>query len=127
MKSNKGPAPGSIDYPDHVVRITASEQRWKAYLGDLLLADSDRTQVLKETGFEPVVYFPAADVSMNQLIASDDRSNCPFKGEARYFTSTVANDRRAVAWTYPAVFDEVATIKGHIAFHKDRVELRQTQ
>ena len=126
MQTNKGPAPGFIDDPTYVVRIAASEQRWTARLGDIVLADSTRAQVLNETGFEPVIYFPSEDVSMGNLLPTDDRTTCPFKGEARYFVSAVAKDARPIAWTYPAVFDEVAPVKGHVAFYNDRKALTIT-
>ncbi len=125
MKTNKGPAPGFIDNPDHVVEITGSDQRWTVRLGDLVLADSTRAQVLKETGFESVIYFPADDVSMSHLTKTEDRTTCPFKGEARYFANPAAKDTRPIAWTYASVFDEAAPIKGHIAFYDNRVELHQ--
>ena len=125
MKTNKGPAPGLIDHPSHAVQITASDQRWTAQLSELVLATSTRTKVLKETGYEPVIYFPAEDVSMSHLTQTDDRTTCPFKGEARYFVNATAEDGRPIAWTYPAVFDEVARIKGHVAFYGARVNLHQ--
>ena len=125
MKTNKGPAPGFIDNTDHVVEITGSDQCWTVRLGDLVLADSTRAQVLKETGFESVIYFPSEDVSMSHLIHTDDRTTCPFKSEARYFVNAAAEGGRPIAWTYPSVFDEAAPIKGHVAFFDDRVELRR--
>ena len=125
MNTNKGPAPGLIDHPPHAVQITASDQRWTAQLGELVLASSTQTQVLKETGFEPVVYFPAEDVSMSHLVQTEDRSTCPFKGEARYFVNATAEDGRPIAWSYDAVFNEAVRIKGHVAFYSDRVELLQ--
>jgi uncharacterized protein (DUF427 family) len=125
MKSNKGPAPGCINDPTHAVRITASDQHWTVRLGDLVLADSARTQVLTETGYEPVIYFPSADVRMDHLIQTEDRTTCPFKGEARYFVTTAAEDGRPIAWIYPSVFDEVMPVKGHVAFYENRVELQQ--
>lgn len=125
MNTNKGPAPGLIDHPSHAVQITASDRRWTAQLGELVLATSTRTQVLKETGYEPVIYFPAEDVSMSHLTQTEDRSTCPFKGEARYYVSATAEDGRPIAWSYDAVFDAAARIKGHVAFYDDRVNLHQ--
>ena len=127
MKTSKGPAPGFINDPTYAVRITASDERWIARLGDLVLADSSRTQVLKETGIEAVIYFPSEDVSMSHLLQTEDRTTCPFKGEARYFVNAAAEDEQPIAWTYPSVFDEVVPIRGHVAFYKNRVELHQEQ
>ncbi len=125
MSTNKGSAPGFINHPGHVVRIASAEHRWTVRDGDVVLADSHRTLVVEETGYEPVIYFPPEDVSSERLIQTEDRSTCPFKGEARYFVHAATDDSQPIAWIYPSVFDEVAPIKGYIAFYEDRVELHE--
>ena len=127
MSTNKGPAPGFINHPEHVVRITSSGHRWTVRDGDAVLADSRRTLVVEETGYERVIYFPLEDVSTERLIQTEDRSTCPFKGEARYFVRAVAKNGQPLAWIYPSVFDEVAPIKGYIAFYEDRIELQEVR
>ena len=125
MSTNKGPAPGFINHPEHVVRIESTEKRWTVRDGDVVLADSHKTLIVEETGYERVIYFPPEDVSTERLVQTEDRSTCPFKGEARYFVNNVAKNSQPLAWTYPSVFDEVAPIKGYIAFYEDRVELQE--
>ncbi len=125
MSTNKGPAPGFINHPEHVVRIAPGDQRWTVRDGDVVLADSHRTRLVEETGYERVIYFPPEDVSLERLIQNDDRTTCPFKGEARYFVHAAAKNGQPLAWTYPSVYDEVASIQGYIAFYEDRVELRE--
>ena len=125
MSANKGPAPGFINHPDHVVRIASADHRWTVRDGDTILADSRRILLVEETGYERVIYFPPEDVSTERLIQTDHRTTCPFKGEARYFVHAVAKNSQPLAWTYPSVFDEVAPIKGYIAFYEDRVELQE--
>ncbi len=125
MSTNKGPAPGFINHPDHVVRIESTEKRWTVRDGDIVLADSRRTLVVEETGYSRVIYFPPEDVSTERLIQTEHRTTCPFKGEARYFIHAVAKNSQPLAWTYPSVFDEVAPIKGYIAFYENRVELQE--
>ena len=123
----KGPAPGFINHPEHHVRIASSDQHWIVRDGQVVLAESHRALVVEETGYERVIYFPPEDVSAQQLVQTDDRSTCPFKGEARYYVSRVAQHDQPVAWSYPSVFDEVAPIKGYIAFYEDRVNLQEKQ
>ena len=123
MNTSKGPAPGFVNHPDHVVQIVSSDQRWTVRDGGADLADSRRALLLEETGYERVIYFPPEDVSLERLIQNDDRTTCPFKGEARYFVHADAKNGQPLAWSYPSVFDEVAPIKGYIAFYEDRVEL----
>ena len=125
MSTNKGPAPGFINHPDHLVRIESSDHRWTVRDGDAILADSRRTLVVEETGYERVIYFPPEDVSLERLIQTEHRTTCPFKGEARYMVHAVAENGQPLAWTYPSVYDEVAPIQSHIAFYEDRVELQE--
>ncbi len=124
MNTN-GPAPGFINHPDHQVRITSSAQHWIVRDGDTVLAQSRRALALEETGYERVIYFPPEDVSMQRLTQTDHRSTCPFKGEARYFVHAVGENKQAIAWSYPSVYDEVALIQGHIAFYEDQVNLQE--
>ena len=125
MNTNKGPAPGFINHPDHFVRIVSSNHRWTVRDGDIVLADSRRALVVAETGYERVIYFPPEDVSLERLIQTDHRTTCPFKGEARYFVHAVAKNSQPLAWIYPSVYDEVAPIQSYIAFYEDRVELQE--
>ena len=127
MSKNKGPAPGFINHPGHVVRIEPSDQRWTARDGDAVLADSHETLIVEETGYERVIYFPPEDVSTKRLVQTEDRTTCPFKGEARYFVNGVTNNGQPLAWTYPSVYDEVAPIKGYIAFYEDRIQLQEVR
>lgn len=90
----------------------------------VLLAISEQALLLEETGFDEVVYFPRTDVALEHLAPTSDRTTCPFKGEARYFSSTAgANQHLPVAWTYPATYEEVLPIEGHVAFYLPYVTL----
>ncbi len=115
-----GPSPGAAKHPGHTIVIRRAGRSWTASAGGRLLARSDDALILEETGYEPVLYFPPADISREQLAASATRTRCPFKGEARYYSL----DGHDVAWYYPEVYDEVADVAGYVAFYADRVDLR---
>lgn len=123
--TTRGPAPGFVDRPEHYVHITLSNSRWTVRDGDVLLADSRRALLLDEQGYEQVIYIPPEDVSTQRLTQPEHRTTCPFKGEAGYFVHTNSESQQLVAWTYPAVFDEVAAIEGYIAFYADHVQIRE--
>jgi uncharacterized protein (DUF427 family) len=125
MSTSRGPAPGFINHPDHVVRISSADSRWLVRANNVVLADSLKAKVVEETGYGRVIYFPAEDVSTELLASTEDRTTCPFKGEARYFVQSGFSGGQPIAWTYPSVYDEVASLKDHIAFYTDRIELRQ--
>ena len=123
MTTSEGPAPGFAKHPDHVVRISPSDNRWTVRIGDTVVADSRGALLLEESGYEPVVYFPPEDVAADRLSSIDRLTTCPFKGEAHYFSDAARNTDAAVAWTYPSVYDEVSAIAGYISFYADRSEI----
>jgi uncharacterized protein (DUF427 family) len=119
-----GPAPGFRKYPDHTIEIESSPSRWRASLGDEVLAESGSAMVLRERRYAPVVYFPADDVAFDRLAESETVTTCPFKGEARYFRAAAGDED--IAWSYPETYDEVAAIAGYVAFYADRVDVSET-
>jgi uncharacterized protein (DUF427 family) len=111
------------EYPDHRVELEPQSGRVRVRFGDEVVADSARTLLVRETGHDPVVYFPEDDVAQRFLERSDHATFCPFKGEASYWTIRVG-DRRAenAVWGYEDPVEEVAGLAGHVAFYADRVE-----
>ena len=125
MTISKGPAPGLVNHPDHVVRITTSDHRWTVRVGETVVATSTRALVVEETDYERVLYFPPEDVAAGQLTPIDRLTTCPFKGEAHYFAGANQESGPPLAWMYPSVYDEVSSIAGYIAFYEDQVEIVQ--
>ena len=125
MGKSLGPSPGVVRYSEHQLNISGNPGRWSARVNGVVVADSHKTLVLDETNYGRVVYFPPQDVMTGQLTASDSSTTCPFKGEAKYFAAEIDGKTRDVAWHYPAVYDEVSEIEGHIAFYADRVDVGQ--
>ena len=124
MSKTLGPSPGAQKYPDHTVRISTDDGHWTATVNGTRVAESRDALVVDETGYERVIYFPGRDVRTELFDESDSRTTCPFKGEAHYFAADVGGKKEDIAWFYPAVYDEVATIAGYVAFYTDRVTLR---
>ena len=109
-------------YPDYRVDLEPSSDRVRVRLGDAVVADSDRTLIVRETNHDPVVYFPPEDVRFERLESTDHVTFCPFKGEACYWTIR-SGDRveENVAWAYPDPYDEVVGLKDYVSFYRDRV------
>jgi len=72
-------------------------------ISSAVVARSNRALVLQETGYGSVIYFPEEDVSLDRLQPTNDRTTCPFKGEANYFAARDAVTAPPIAWTYPAL------------------------
>ncbi len=110
-------------YPDYSVDLEPSSKRVRVKLNGEVIADSNRTLIVRETKHDPVVYFPQEDVRFDRLEPTDHQTFCPFKGEASYWTLQVGDcvEENAV-WSYEDPFDEVADLKGYVAFYSDRVD-----
>ncbi|MFT6674580.1 MAG: hypothetical protein ACJAVM_000763 [Sulfitobacter sp.] len=102
---------------DHIT-ITTSDAVWTVRAGGAVLGETTKALVLQEGDYDPVVYFPRADIAMAFLDATDKTTHCPHKGDASYF-SVVTKSRTLenAVWSYETPHDGVAAIKGHLAFY----------
>ncbi|RMF12220.1 MAG: DUF427 domain-containing protein [Alphaproteobacteria bacterium] len=86
------------------------------------VAQSGRARRLNEVGLPPVHYIPREDVDLSRLEASTHTSHCPFKGDARYWTLVIGDNRfEDAVWSYETPVADLAPIAGHMAFWKDRI------
>ncbi|MDX6314124.1 MAG: hypothetical protein QOF84_4610 [Streptomyces sp.] len=109
---------------DHPITIEPTGVRVVARVGAHVVADTTRALTLREAGYPPVQYIPLDDVDQSLLTASTTQTYCPYKGDASYYGIALADSGPADAvWTYPAPYDAVSDIAGHVAFYTDRVEV----
>ena len=86
----------------------------KAIWKDQIIAESDNTVVV-----EGNYYFPPESIKENLLVKAESRSQCPWKGEAHYYTIVVdVEENIDAAWYYPETNDEASHIQNYIAFWK---------
>ena len=110
-------------YPDYRVDLDPSTARVRISFAGEMIAESERTLMVRETKHTPVVYFPRDDVRFDLLEATSHVTFCPFKGEASYWTLRVGDRvEENVVWSYADPFDEVAGIKDYVSFYADRVD-----
>lgn len=112
-------------YPDYRIDLVPVEGTARVWFGDLLLAESDSSIRLEETKHVDRLYFPEADVRWEHFEVADGMHTvCPFKGQADYWHLTAADPAETnVVWVYREPFDEVAGIKGHVAFYQERLRI----
>ena len=91
----------------------------KAIWKNEVIAESTETKVVEGNH-----YFPEDGVKKEYLKPSSNNTNCPWKGEAAYYSIEVNGEtNKDAAWYYPQPKDAAKEIKGHIAFWKGvRVE-----
>jgi uncharacterized protein (DUF427 family) len=102
----------------HTITIEKSDRSVRVVHGDLVLAESDRPLVLRETGSPARYYIPAEDVRLDLLTPSETHTVCPFKGTASYWSLPDAPD---LVWAYPDPKSDVAEIKDHLCFYEVEV------
>ena len=78
------------------------------------IAESDDTIVVEGNH-----YFPADSIRREYFRESEQRSYCPWKGDASYYDIAVDGAvNEGAAWYYPNPKEAAANIKGRIAFWK---------
>jgi uncharacterized protein (DUF427 family) len=90
-----------------------------------VVARSVRPKLLFETGHPPRAYVPFTDVITGvQLLTSEKRTQCPYKGEASYWhVRTAEGEYPDAAWSYETPLAEVLKIQGHLSFEGKNVSV----
>lgn len=86
----------------------------KATWNGQVIAESNQTKVIEGNH-----YFPPESVNQSFLTKTDTTSQCPWKGQAHYYTITVdGQENPDAAWYYPSPSEAALEIKDHVAFWK---------
>ena len=84
----------------------------KATWRGVVLAESETFELV-----EGNVYFPPESVNREHLVESDTHTRCVWKGQASYYSISVAGEiNKDAAWYYPEPLPAAANVKGHVAF-----------
>src|SRR5262245_25151109 len=121
--SNSGP--GYKKNPDHHIRTGRVGQQVQVTVGGEVIAATRQAiqmeEEMKGSTVAPVVYYiPRQDVKMDRLVRTSHSSYCPFKGQASYYS--LKDGPENAVWTYEKPYDEVLSIKEHLAFYPDKVD-----
>jgi uncharacterized protein (DUF427 family) len=117
-----GKSPAHRKWPDHKVEEQRLRERMQVEVGGRIIADSKDVIRVQEDRYPDRYYFPRSDINMDLMERSSSTSNCPFKGEANYYSLNVG-DRHLddVAWTYEDPYEEHTALKGRLAFYDDEI------
>lgn len=79
-----------------------------------MVAETTSSMHLYETGLPCRFYFPLTDVRPDVLKPSETRTQCPYKGEAEYYSVDLGEGKVAedVVWYYTRPTLECAKIEG---------------
>ena len=110
---------------DHI-RTRRADGTWVVRAGGAVLGESSNAIELSEGSYDPVIYFPRADIAMAFLEPSDKTSHCPHKGDASYYGIAAKSGLiENAAWSYENPLEAVNEIAGHLAFYADKVTVEQ--
>lgn len=110
--------------PDHPITIAPVDGTVVVRAGGAEIARTTNALRLKEATYPAVLYVPREDADMAMLEPTEHHTHCPYKGDASYFSiPAVGNAGVNAVWSYPAPYDAVAPIAGHLAFYADRVQV----
>ena len=103
------------------ISINPASGTWVVRAGGAVIAESANALELQEGNYPVAIYFPRADVAMAFLDASDQRSTCPYKGEASYFgIAAKSGPIENAVWTYENPLESVKEIAGYLSFYTDK-------
>ncbi|MET0673328.1 MAG: DUF427 domain-containing protein [Microbacterium pygmaeum] len=101
------------------IRIVPAEGTFEVRDGDRVIARSDAALELHETGHDVRIYFPRDAVDHSAITPIDQRSFCPFKGDASDYWALVGDaSATPVAWSYPDPIPASKDIQGYVAFYE---------
>jgi uncharacterized protein (DUF427 family) len=106
------------------VEILPSGRQVRVEVGGVTIAESANASFLYETGLPTRYYLPKTDVRMDLLTASERRTACPYKGNARYWSVTVDGETHDdLVWAYDTPLPESQGIAGLVSFYNERVDI----
>ena len=110
--------------PDHPITLTPATRRWRAMYSGHVIADSNDALILAEAGYKQAIYFPRDDVAMEYMSRTARSTNCPYKGDAAYYTILMnGHIAENAVWTYEQPYPAMELIRDRLAFYPDKVEL----
>jgi uncharacterized protein (DUF427 family) len=109
--------------PFHRIDVLPSTRRVRVELEGQVLAESTRPMLLFETLLPTRYYLPRADVTA-ELAASPTRTWCAYKGQASYFSVTVAGrEVPDLAWTYEDPRHDAIQVRDLVAFFDEKIDV----
>src|SRR6266576_5263772 len=110
--------------PYHRVDVLNSSRHVKVVVGGEVVAETHRPRLLFETGIRTRYYIPKVDVRMDLLEPTATVTQCPYKGNAVYWTALVnGKEYPDIVWGYPFTTPECPKIQNLVSFYNEKVDI----
>jgi uncharacterized protein (DUF427 family) len=110
--------------PYHRVDVLNSSRHVKVVIGGQVVAETRRPRLLFETGLRTRYYIPKVDVRMDLLEPTDTVTQCPYKGNAAYWSVRIGDQVLPdIVWSYPFPLTECTKIQDLLSFYNEKVEI----
>jgi uncharacterized protein (DUF427 family) len=110
--------------PGHTVTITPADVHVEVRVDGEQIAESDHPVILEETGMPTRYYLRREDVRMALFRPTSFTTQCPFKGDASYWTLELNGGvHDGIVWSYEKPIPQAEGITGLFCFYNDRVDL----
>ncbi|EME39460.1 hypothetical protein DOTSEDRAFT_91796 [Dothistroma septosporum NZE10] len=106
------------------VDILQSTRHVRVKVAGQVVADTTSSMHLYETGLPVRYYLPLTSIDAGVLRKTKTRTQCPYKGEAEYYSVMVDGKvHEDVVWYYTTPLLESARIEGLCCFYNEKVEI----
>lgn len=123
MSAQAQAAPGFAKNPGYRIGWEPSPRRVRVVFNGETVADTTHAVLMLEQAHLPVYYFPWSDIRRDLLVRTTNKTHCPFKGEAAYWSINAGGKvSENAVWSYPEPYAEMRQIKDHAAFYWNRVD-----
>jgi uncharacterized protein (DUF427 family) len=110
--------------PGHTVTIAPADLHVVVQVDGQQVAETHHPVVLEETGMPTRYYLRREDVRMDLLRPTSFETQCPFKGQASYWTLELNGTvHDGIVWSYEDPIPSAEAITGLLCFYNHRVEL----
>lgn len=115
-------------YPGYEINLLPCDSVARVSYKNKIVAESAASLLVKESEHDARLYLPEDDVNWENFQVSDHQSNCPFKGDASYWSLKLEDEiQENVAWTYKEPVSKVAGLKGYVSFDMQALKVELIQ
>ena len=105
------------------IDVRRSDKHVRIESDGTLLADSHRPSLLLETMLPTRYYLPAEDVHFAELVPSESRTACAYKGFAAYWALPGPDGPVDICWTYRDPLNDALPVKDMVCFFDEMVDV----